>query len=376
MNVGILTFHASHNCGSMLQAFALQYVLEHKFNVNCEIINFSNKGSRDLYGMFDSRLSMAGIRHNINNVLHYRKIKQVRNDYILFSSKYLKKTKEHYSTCRSLRGIDERYDIIISGGDQVWNIMCQDADDAYFLNFANNVKKIAYSPSFGAMNIMKYAKNPDIYKRYLLDYDYLSIREFNGQKWLKDLINIDVPLMPDPTMLLTKAEWDNIFNIPNMHKDFIFNYAFNYGNEENNEKLKEISLATKLPVYIMDANSFTMNNLGKKYGFVLYPESGPLAFLKLMKSAKLVITQSFHGTLFSCLFNKVFWPYRNKKITNSSDDRAASLTTQLGIYDRYKTLGEINIDEIFTPIDYNIVNKKITELSDKGYTFLNNVLNN
>ena len=221
MKIGIITFHASHNCGSMLQAYALCKVLRDEYHQDAELIDFSNSGSRQMYSLWNNKMFyrsgrpiMNVLKTNISNLFHYKAVKSVMNDYEAFSSKYLQKSKGTYKNTKQLKGIEQNYDMLLSGGDQVWNICCTDADDAYFLSFAHNVKKVAYSPSLGAMNILKYAKNPDKYRKYLLDYDFLSVRELNGQKWLKELVGEDVPIVPDPTLLLSADEWCKVLPVP------------------------------------------------------------------------------------------------------------------------------------------------------------------
>lgn len=377
MKIGIITFHASHNCGSMLQAYALCKVLRDEYHQDAELIDFSNSGSRQMYSLWNNKMFYRSGRPNMNvwktnvsNLFHYKAVKSVMNDYEAFSSKYLQKSKGTYKNTKQLKGIEQNYDMLLSGGDQVWNICCTDADDAYFLSFAHNVKKVAYSPSLGAMNILKYAKNPDKYRKYLLDYDFLSVRELNGQKWLKELVGEDVPIVPDPTLLLSADEWCKVLPVPQIEGKYIFNYAFSYGNEENNRILKQISDKYDLPVYIIDAKSYYRYNLEKKYGFKLYKQSGPLAFLGLMKNAELVLTQSFHGSLFAAKFNRCFWSYKNAVVRNPDDDRARCVLNQLGLIDRYQTFSDLLGMDLMQPINYRIVNPILDELSKNGKDYL------
>lgn len=381
MKIGIITFHASHNCGSMLQAYALCKVLRDEYHQDAELIDFSNSGSRQMYSLWNNKMFYRSGRPNMNvwktnvsNLFHYKAVKSVMNDYEAFSSKYLQKSKGTYKNTKQLKGIEQNYDMLLSGGDQVWNICCTDADDAYFLSFAHNVKKVAYSPSLGAMNILKYAKNPDKYRKYLLDYDFLSVRELNGQKWLKELVGEDVPIVPDPTLLLSADEWCKVLPVPQIEGKYIFNYAFSYGNEENNRILKQISDKYDLPVYIIDAKSYYRYNLEKKYGFKLYKQSGPLAFLGLMKNAELVLTQSFHGSLFAAKFNRCFWSYKNAVVRNPDDDRARCVLNQLGLIDRYQTFSDLLGMDLMQPINYRIVNPILDELSKNGKDYLTKIL--
>lgn len=381
MKIGIITFHASHNCGSMLQAYALCKVLRDEYHQDAELIDFSNSGSRQMYSLWNNKMFyrsgrpiMNVLKTNVSNLFHYKAVKSVMENYEDFSSKYLPKSKGTYKNTKQLKGIEQNYDMLISGGDQVWNICCTDADDAYFLSFAHNVKKTAYSPSLGAMNILKYAKNPDKYRKYLLDYDFLSVRELNGQKWLKELVGEEVPIVPDPTLLLSADEWCKVLPVPQIEGKYIFNYAFSYGNEENNRILEQISDKYNLPVYIIDAKSYYRYNLEKKYGFKLYKQSGPLAFLGLMKNAELVLTQSFHGSLFAAKFNRCFWSYKNAVVRNPDDDRARCVLNQLGLIDRYQTFSDLLGMDLMQPINYEIVNPILDELSKNGKDYLTKIL--
>ena len=122
MKVGIMTFHSSHNCGSMLQAYALQHTLEERYGADAELINFANQGSRNLYGMIDFRPKKQAIHNTINNFKHYKLMKRYHQDYIDFMNKYLKVSQERYLVEKQLRGCEKGYDLLVSGGDQVWNV--------------------------------------------------------------------------------------------------------------------------------------------------------------------------------------------------------------------------------------------------------------
>ena len=381
MKIGIITFHDSHNCGSMLQAFALCNILRDNFHQDAEIIDFANEGSRQMYSLWSKRIlyksgkpNINVIMTNISNLIHSEPIRKMMKDYEDFSARFLKKSSCSYRRTSDLNGIENNYDMLISGGDQVWNIRCTDADDAYFLCFARNVKKVAYSPSLGAMNILKYAKNPDKYRRFLLDYDRLSVREINGQKWLQELTGRNIPIVPDPTLLYSAQEWCRVLPVPEVPGEYIFNYAFSYANDENNRLLQYISDKYHLPVYIIDARSFYRYRLGERYGFQLYEKSGPLAFLGLMKNARLVLTQSFHGTLFAAKFNRNFWSYKNAVVRDPDDDRARCILNQLGLIDRYQTFSDLKEMDLFAPISYNLVNKQLDELHKNGRQFITDFL--
>ena len=114
--------------------------------------------------------------------------------------------------------------------------------------------------------------------------------------------------------------------------------------------------------------------MGERYGFQLYEKSGPLAFLGLMKNARLVLTQSFHGTLFAAKFNRNFWSYKNAVVRDPDDDRARCILNQLGLIDRYQTFSDLKEMDLFAPISYNLVNKQLDELHKNGRQFITDFL--
>ena len=371
--IGIITFHASHNCGSMLQAYALQTVLNKKFNRDAEIINFVNKGSKNLYGYIDFRLKKGAIRHNLLTLCHFPVVKKSRADYIEFSDKYLKVAPKEYNNSKQLTELNGKYDMFIAGGDQVWNIVCPDADDAYYLDFVKNGKKVAYSPSLGGNNINEVADDTEKYDKLLKDFDFLSVREPNGQKWIKELTGIEVPIIADPTLLLTKEEWLSQFELPKIEEPFIFNYAFFHKNPQANTALQKISKEMGMPVYVLDMKSWHTYRLDK-YGIKCFEKTGPLAFISLMANAELVLTQSFHGTLFSALFHKQFWSYYAPTEKKNSDDRAIAIMKQLGLSDRYVVIDDLPKMDYLKKIDYSNTDKLISALREKAFEYIESFL--
>lgn len=367
--IGIMTFHASLNCGSMLQAYALQNVLSEKYKADVEIINYSNFGQRNYYSKWDIYPKPSVWINDFKALPYYKEIDKMRKDYNAFSKKYFNIKTKLLKRRRQLEGIDSKYDIVIAGGDQVWNIRCRDADIAYFLSFVKTAKKVAYSPSLGARNINRYAFNPQKYAKLINDFDFLSVRETNGQKWLKELTGKDIPLIADPTLLMTAEEWDEKFDLKNVDEDFILLYAFSYSNKENNQILQQVSEKYNMPIYVIENKSWCINRLDK-YGIKLWEQSGPIGLLTLMKNAKITLVQSFHGIIFSTLFHKTFWSLRNATIKNPDDDRAKVILHQLGLEDRAVTYDSLLTKDIMKKVDYKQVDENIKKLREKAFSYI------
>lgn len=374
MKVGIMTFHASNNCGSMLQAFALQQTLIRKYGAEAEIINYSNKAQRGMYGLIDTRIKKSALRNNRMNFPYLRVIEKMRRDYQAFSKAHLIVSGRLLKNRSQLPQAAAKYDLLIAGGDQVWNIVCGDHDDAYFLNFAKDIRKVAYSPSLGAQNILEKAKDPNVYREYLKDFEAISVRERNGQKWLRELTGREVPIIADPTLLLTKEEWEQWLPLEDVPGDYIFNYAYYHHDPATNRAIGEIGRKLNMPVYTIDYRSSCIYKLSE-YGIERYKASGPLAMLSLMKNARLVLTQSFHGTVFAAMFERPFYSYHAPVIKSPNDDRATYLLEQLGLSERYVVINDLAEEQdIIKPYDTEAVRARYAKMRENAFLYLDSFM--
>ena len=335
--IGIITFHASNNCGSMLQAYALQKVIQNRYKAVCEIIDFSNSEQKRMYSVLYKPKRMKDIFRNMLNLLFYRQIQRHNNDYARFKDNNLCLSKKQYSTLQELEREDFPYDTYIAGSDQVWNINAQDFDDAYFLPFVKKGKKIAYAVSLGATN-PSYSKEREKYSKYVGDFTGISVREKNAQKWIRELANKDVNICVDPTLLLSTDEWETITGEREIKGRYIFWYTMIY-KKEISDIVQQVSKKYGMPVYVMDAKEWSRRALYLK-GIKLAHNGGPSSYLSLVKNAEIVLTSSFHGTVFCNVFKKNFW-YINIHDKDTNDDRASFLLSQLGLSDRYIRKSEV-----------------------------------
>ena len=157
--VGIITFHNSYNCGSMLESYAIhKYLL--KKGIDNEIINFSNKGQKEFYSTFEKNNSLKRVIKNLI-IFPYRKKININNArYENFKNKNFILSNNEFINGKD---IPDDYDIVIAGSDQIWNIgLTQGVHPAYFLMFSSPEQKlISYAPSMALTSI------PEAYKRDL-----------------------------------------------------------------------------------------------------------------------------------------------------------------------------------------------------------------
>lgn len=371
MKIGILTFHAPHNRGSMLQAYAIQSIITKlDSNNSVEIINFSNLKQRDMYALFRKVDSWKDFLLNCFKLIFYPKFKRYFNDFTKFSKRNLAISHDDLSLYTDLVQLNGRYECLIAGSDQIWNTKCYDADNAYFLGWSNCPHKIAYAPSFGA-NDLNLLENKGQYKDWINQFQSVSIREYNGKKWLKALTGRDVDVVLDPTLLLHIKEWDNLANeVMDLPKQFIFFYSTGY--PENVCKfVHKYAKECGLPVIITDIKNWVLK--GWKYKFLLAKHGGPNAFLTLIKNATLVFTSSFHGTAFSIIYEKKFY-YLDDGKRKPSDDRALTLIEDMGLRCRFKNVETDLLTDIFTSIDYNKVNERLKRKKEFSLAWIKNAL--
>ena len=350
--IGIITFHASYNCGSMLQAYALQCFLENN-GYRPEIIDFSSEGQRRLYSIYSKNNTVKNIVRNAIFWCHRKRIGTNFKSYENFKQKYFNLTS--YNATYQSQIIDD-YVAVVAGADQIWNITISDYDDSYFLPWVKKAKRIAYAPSFGAKNILEHTDDATKYKRFLNEFEYLSIRENNGKRWIYDLIGKDIPVVLDPTLIVEKSDYDKITSSKLiLPEKYIFYYSPTYS-LKHNFLVRKISKKYKLPVIAFNSKSFYLRGMNFQ-SFDLPEFEDPTAYLQLMKNATMVVTTSFHGSVFSTVFNRRFWVIKNGGMYGN-DDRVITLLRTMGLEKRLVSeMFDENFDYMMD-VDYNDVEYK------------------
>lgn len=365
MKVGIITFHNSNNCGSMLESYAIQKKMM-EYSKDTEFINFSSLGQRELYSDMYNNSSIKNVLRNILLLPNLKKIKNNNIKYNEFKKNYFNLSEEYNNNTE----IKDQYDVVVAGSDQIWNITIDDFDDAYFLNWVKKGWKIAYAPSFGSKNIMKYGTKDEIkkYSKLISDFDSLSVREKNGKKWIKDMIGKDVEVIIDPTLLYPASVYDKIIdNSCTPNYEYIFFYCPGF-NRNLCKFVKKISKKYNLPVIVWSTKSYSTKCIWT-FNFKLPKYESPSVYLSLIKHAKIIFTTSFHGTIFSTIYHKIFYTLKNGGMYGD-DDRVKTLLSQLEIESR---LIEPNFDPSFDYLkkfDYSGYEKKLVELKIKANNFL------
>ena len=307
MKIGIITFHAAFNYGSMLQAYAMQTFLERQGH-QVEIINFRPEIQKKAYSKPLKWNNKGNIILSFKRLLftpiEVCKLYKKWNLFNSFLHKYLNLSKE-YNSIDELIKDDIGIDLLITGSDQIWNTNAFDFSEVYFGNFLNSdIPKIAYAPSMGPSPEKQDVK---YLKKLLQGYRAVSVREERTKQFIEDYgIFKNVEIVLDPTMLLDGCDYDLLYGKePLIKEDYIFYYTPGGARHEFLQIAENIGEKYNLPVIV--ENSYTPGDLKRYKHIKAYAAVGPSEFLNLVKNSKVVCGASFHLMVFAVLFNKKFF---------------------------------------------------------------------
>lgn len=362
MKVGVITFHSANNYGATLQSWALQKVLK-DMGINSGIINYHPD---NIDGLYDPMQLKEGLARQIKKSTLY-----IRNRKSLIRyNKFRSFLKDNFNLIGDYRNYDElkaakfNLDAYITGSDQVWNpTHIEGYDPAYYLEFAKEgKKKISYAASLGTEYIDSRYK--DDMKKALSTFTSISIREKSAKQAVESLVERPVDVVLDPTLLLDKKAYDEIKVRSKIKKPYILVYTI-----ERNPKLiafaNKISVALGLPLIQRRPGPKLVNQLEPFYT----ADAGE--FLGLVESAEYVITNSFHGTVFSLLYGKPFV----SMLHSDTGSRTADLLEQLDLSSHilYDLEGFDDFN-MFRYDDIEDVRRRIEELKESSLDFLKEAL--
>lgn len=367
--IGILTYHTGYNFGASLQAYALQFTVnkllnEANKNGNCEIINFETYEfwlSREPYCIKPRRL-----KEYVKDFTRFIYRSQLKTREELFNSftKNNLTLSDLYRTEQEVIDNSNKYSIIICGSDQIWNLSDKDSISPnllFFLNFPKMQRRVSYAASFG--NWIKYAnERKNEFLPWLKEFDLISVREKSGLDYLNSL-GIKCEQVLDPTILLDRDEYEKICagRIINEPYILLFSWA---GSKCTVDVVKKISKMLNKRIITIVPPPRTMFS-----GIVRKLDIGPSEFLSMIKYADFVVTDSFHGTVFSIIFEKAFYSV----YSDEPDARIISLMNQLGLEELLIQSNEIDIGKAMN-IDYGLVNKRKKNIIKKSIDFLKKAL--
>lgn len=400
MRIGILTQPLTNNYGGLLQAYALQTSLErmgHSVSILNRPMPFVSDKANDKIGLKAKRFFINSIKLLLNKPLTtiYHELLPhqwpVVNRFTqIFINRYHHKSPDFYTT---LQLIDyckrERIDAYVVGSDQCWRPLYSPCLQNYFLDFAQDwdVKRVAYAASFGVEHWEYSDELTKACAPLVQKFDAVSVREESGITLCQEHLGVNAVHVLDPTMLLNPEDYNAlinaydpaIFDITPEHSlstvdrtegKKLFNYVLDLSPMKK-QFIKNVSQKAGLtPVYCMPKD-FRAQEVFEKYpDDCTFP---PVElWLQSFRDSEMVIADSFHGTVFSIIYNKPFWVLGNP---GRGMARFSSLLKMFGLEDRLVTPDVFDKIEIFAPIDWKQVNARREELKTMSLDYLKNSLN-
>lgn len=362
INTGTVTWISYNNLGTLLQAYALQKIVS-SLGYKNEIVSDEKILARQNHSSIISRIISNWRR--LFSFTFYRYYWGRRQSNLLFSkfkSDYLKINNSWTSESE----LQKKYDIFICGSDQIWSSVLP-LNLFYYLGFTKR-PKVAYAPSIGAAFYPESRKK--IVKPFLDDFSSLSVREEIGKKLISSFINKKISVVLDPTLLLDQLEWKLLTSNNITPKKRVLCYFLTF-NKQYIESVSVFAKKKKLPLYIV----ITDQRFIKYADFSLY--IGPAEFISEISSASYIFTDSFHGTIFSILFNKRFLTFERfgNGAPNNQNSRIHNLLNKLELTHcliKFEDFDKNNLS--FPNVDYEYVLKKLNNYRTYSLDYLKNAL--
>lgn len=364
MKIGILTFHASHNYGSMLQAYALQHILSLWGHEN-RIINLRTPIQRfliqpqlewkhpraSLFKLLKSPCASVSLQRKYNRFEHF-----------LFNDLRITAEYSHHDEVEKAIRMNG-YDAVIVGSDQIWNTGCSDFDNSYLLDFDLPIRRIAYAPSLGPSPEEIGADKKIMLCNAWQKIDNLSVREQRGADFIYNLTGRMPQVVLDPSLLLNKEDYAKISSERRVVSGpYIFYYS-PIDHPKIFEKVISFSREVNMKIVITQEQPYYQGD-----NLIRITDCGPREFLNIIKYADYTFGKSFHLLAFSLIYHKEFY-----MVTGDTDSRLMNLLQSLNLKNRAIPLNA-NYISLAPRINYAIIQAEIEKMRATSLNYLHNAL--
>lgn len=333
--IGLLSLDSHNfNYGGMLQEYALQFAIEAQGNY-CEVIDYRHNTElrtfsprrniryltwEKVYGKLAQLRQNRGKKKQIEDLIIRRKVKfnEFCNTYIKFSK-----------VCKhdELKEVVQGYDSVVCGSDQIWNPAFN--RPSFFLDFVpDTIGKVIYAASIARDTLTK--SESKVYQEYIKPLEWISVRESGAVELLRQIAGEkEIRLVLDPSLLLTPVHWKNVAGEGRLINDkYLFCYFLGIDEEKrkaaqrfaSGNGMRLISLPYLLGKYNVWDEGFSEAVI----------DAGPVEFLNLILHAECVLTDSFHASVFSILFQKRFRVFGRKFGKGDMNTRLHTLLSYIG----------------------------------------------
>lgn len=375
MKIGILTFHFSENFGALLQAYALRKWFTDHGHV-AEFIPYHpahvEEGGSVQLSLTASALkanakilylkSAAFLHSHFGNKTQAIRFAEFRANQLGISGAPLR-------TIAELEAISSRYDLIVAGSDQIWSPSVQYGfDPAYFLSFAkhSSARLVSYAASFGRDKLSP--QELEALAPLLRHLSSISVRELSGVGLVKAASGRNAACVPDPTLL--HEQYSELLHTSDDNRSgHIFCYALRTA-----EVIRDVAETTSQTLSAPIISPYNVHRRWREIGQTVHP--GPAEWVSQLANASFVVTNSFHGTVFSILFRKPFLVAELPGSRAAMNARSRNLLGQLGLMDRFVGTDHLPMVRtlIGTPINWDTVAAKQEILRQSGASFLEDEL--
>lgn len=367
MKIGLIAFQNAINYGAVLQMYALKTKLESKGH-EVEVINYHSESAEKGNKLKREAYVSKGTSFKLLKSF-YLKIKFIRTqsmwekkyaEFKFFRETFLNLSSKSYYNFHELNE-DMNYDAVIVGSDQIWNPNITNGfDPVYFCDFnKNGLLKISYAASCGSVDTIR--KNSDEFYKLIQNFNSISVREEELNKYVS--LKTSSTRTLDPSLLLKSIEYDEIAVLPDKNK-----YLLIYKMQDNKELYSAAKKMAKLKGLHLIEIGFPPFQKDKEIEYI--SNASPQEFLGYFKNASFVITNSFHGTAFSIVYNKQFLTVPHRRV----GQRMINLLEVLNIKERLileaKQLDEGEIKDI----NYFEVNNLLESEISKSMNYLETAL--
>ncbi len=357
---GIVTFHSSHNYGSVLQSYAMVVTMK-KLGLDAELIDFRHPHTTDAYEWRLWSPSRSWHRNLIRLVLMGimgigKKKEKVFKEFI---ERKLPKS-ERVNSREDIP--PHKYDVLVCGSDQIWNpVSTGENDPIYFLDFGNTKCKFSYAASAGSCKFPQ--QEHDKYAAVLKHLKSIGVRERFLQDYLKEEFGFDSVVNPDPTLLLNADEWAGLEQpYPHLPKQYLLVYSLHKA-DDTLAFGRKIGKKLGLPV-VQICNTKMLKWASKKNVDYNIKDASPQQFLWLFHHASFIVTNTFHGNMFSVIFRKDFVHYD----VNGNDSRITTLHEAIGLKKSRMITDVEYLKE--RHINYGLIERYIDAYADSGIQYI------
>ncbi len=380
MKIGILTQPLHANYGGILQNYALQQVLI-RAGYETETIDWEGgKGIREALYRVKMEIAHAAAPSKFPSINYRPNTKEqniIQQNTKHFIDTYIKHTKKlHSHAAFAKQARKGGYDAYIVGSDQCWRPCYNTFLSAMFLDFVQDrpVKRVAYAASLGTDRWEYTPRQTATCAPLAQRFDLVTVREDSGVKLCKEYLGTNAIHVLDPTMLLTKEDYIRIVETEKEPKPAgtLFCYILDPNNQKTAfiqrvEKTQGLQSFQVLPK--CQAENRTKEDIKNRIEDCVFPSV--TAWIRAFIDAEMTIVDSFHGMVFSIIFNKPFWAIGNE---GRGVSRFISLLKMFHLEDRLLNASHLDGVDLSKPIDWSSVNTILSEMRNKSKALLLNEL--